>query len=89
MIGFQLTSGIQEGRFNLNDREIEYKIKFNDYSKKYFIELYEAKEFLLGGVCLSNGTDILYNKEHLGLGKSLIYRGFNDLSSGFLIYKVE
>lgn len=84
---YELVKGTQEGTFNLNDRELSFEIGYSDYSKLYYINIYENNEPLIVGKNLTNGTDLLYNKEHLALGNKLQYRGENDLSKGYLVYE--
>lgn len=87
--GFKLTeSSTQEGIFNLNNREIQYKIGYNDYVDKYTLSLYEDEKMLIGGMFLTDGADILYNQKSLALGKSLKFSGNSDLSGDcYLIYE--
>ena len=87
MEGYKLSTGEQEGNFTLLDKDINYSILYNDLIGKYFISLYEDGVLLIGGVFLTNGTDILSGFSHLGIGSSLQYRGKNDLSEWYLIYK--
>lgn len=86
---FKLTpSNTQEGNFNLNNREIQYKIGYNDYVSKYTLSLYDNDVLLIGGMFLSDGADILYNEKYLGLGTSLKFKGNADLSGDcYLIYE--
>lgn len=87
--GFILQQGVQEGSFNLNDNQVTYEIRQNLDNNRYFIDMYIDNEAIIIGKYLENGTDLLYNKEHLGLGISLTYRGEDDLSSGYLVYEKE
>lgn len=86
--GFDLQSGSQTGSFNLNDQQVDFEIRENKDNNMFFIDLYKDDEPLILGKYISNGVDILFGKEYLGLGSSLIYRGLNDLSEGYLIYEV-
>ena len=89
MIGFTLSAGEQNGTFNLNNHEINFEIKYNSDFLKYYIDLYEDGDLVIGGRFLVNGCDILYNMKHLDLGKSLKFIGETDLSETYLIYEVS
>lgn len=85
--GFILQQGIQDGSFNLNDNQVTYSIRQNLDNERYFIDMYIDDQPIILGKYLENGTDLLYNKEHLGLGVSLTFRGNDDLSEAYLVYE--
>jgi len=86
MNGFILSKGNQKGTLNLNSREINFEILYNDIFERYYINLYEDSVLILGGRFLVNGCELLY--PHLGLGKSLMYLGAFDLKDGMLVYEL-
>lgn len=85
--GYELQSGVQTGSFNLKGNELRFEIRLNQDNGLYFIDIYQEDTPVILGKYLTNGTDILFGKEYLGYGKSLTYRGLNDLSEGYLIYE--
>lgn len=85
--GFELSQGEQTGTININSRQLDFEISFNDVANLYKIDFYENGTLLFGGRFLVNGGDLLYNHKSLKLGSSLKYIGNNDLSEGYLLYE--